>query len=406
MEALFLCLGAVVGAAVAWSLAMRKAHAAETRAVRAEEGVRARDASLDALRREMDERTASMDRAFAQASEKALNEATARFLAMAKGQFDGRAAEEQAAIRALLDPMHKELDALERLTHEAGRDNASRLGELKGQIESVSRASESLANALKKPAVRGSWGEGQLVAILEGSGLVAGKSFVVQDQTDREGKLLRTDVVIALPRGRRIVIDSKAPLDGYLAAVEATTDEERLRRCQDHARAVRGHVRDLQKKEYWSRYEGSPEYVILFLPYEAAYQIACEHDKALMDDAQRSRIILANPMTLMNLVHLATYVLNEERLQENAEQVRAHAKALCDRLGRAVDLIGRHGRHLRLAAESYNELVGSVGSRLLPSANRMRDLGAGGERPIEPPETMDTMIRPLVVPELSPEATG
>ena len=380
MEALFLVVGIVVGAAVAWAVAMRRLARAEAVA----------------------EGRGAMDEAFRDASERALNEATARFLTLAKGQFDGRAAEEQASIKSIIDPLREELDSLERLTHDAEKASAARLGELKGQIEGVSRASEALANALKKPGVRGSWGEGQLVTILESSGLVAGKSFVVQDQTDRDGKVLRTDVVVLLPRGRRIVIDSKAPMDAYLAAVDAEGEAEKARLCGEHARAVRGHVRDLSRKEYWNRYDGSPEYTILFLPYEAAYQIACEADRSLLDDAHRQRIVLANPMTLMNLVHLATYVLNEERLAENAEEVRRQARALCDRLGRAVDLIGRHGRHLRLATESYNELVGSVGSRLLPAANRIRDLGAGTEHALETPEPVDAAIRPLVAPEVEP----
>ena len=394
MEALSLVLGAALGAAVAWAVAMR-------RTARAEATVEARDLALEALRREMDEREAAMDRRFAQASERALNDATSRFLALAKGQFDGRAAEEQTALRAMLEPMHRELDALERLTHEAGKENAARLGELKGQIEGVSRVGEALANALKKPQVRGSWGEGQLVAILESSGLVAGKSFVVQDQTDRDGRvLLRTDVVILLPRGRRIVIDSKAPLDAYLAAVEAEGEAEKARLCGEHARDGAG-----------TRPGPLAEGVL-----EPVRRVARVHDplpavrgrvpdrvrgrpRRCSTTPSRQRIILANPMTLMNLVHLATYVLNEERLAENAEEVRLHARALCDRLGRAVELIGRHGRHLRLAAESYNELVGSVGSRLLPAANRIRDLGAGLERPLETPDPIDVAIRPLAAPE-------
>lgn len=245
-----------------------------------------------------------------------------------------------------------------------------------------------------------------MLSILESSGWVLGQNFETQDVTDAEGKVLRTDVVIRLPRGRQIIIDSKAPLDQYLAATEAETEEERKRRCQEHARAVRGHVKELQKKEYWSRYDGSPPYVILFLPYESAYQIACEYDRSLLDDAHRSRIILANPMTLMNLVHLATYVLNEERLQQNAEEVRRHAKELCERLGKVVDGIGRHGRHLRIAAESYNDLVGSVGGRLLPSANRMRELGAGAETPLSTPDTVDTAIRHLIAPETAGSLPG
>ncbi|RYG16215.1 DNA recombination protein RmuC, partial [bacterium] len=355
---------------------------------------------------QMDEARAAMDKAFGEASEKALNEATGRFLELAKGQFEGeqtrakeRAQTEQTAIKDLLEPMHKELEALEKLTHETGKQNAERMGELRGQIESITKTSESLANALKKPQVRGSWGEGQLIAILESSGWTRGQNFEVQDSTEADGKTLRTDVVITLPRGRKIVIDSKAPLDAYLAANEATSEEERARRCIDHARAVRGHVKSLAGKDYTARYPGSPPYVILFLPYESAYQIACEHDKNLLNDAHKSRIILANPMTLMNLIHLATYVLNEERMQQNAEQVRAHAKELCDRLGKAVEIIGKHGRHLRIAADSYNDLVGSVSGRLLPSANRMREMGAGTEKPLTAPETVDVAIRHMVVPD-------
>lgn len=436
MEAVSLIVGALVGAAVLGPLAFAlggrrgdgalaqelrrerdgaRADAATLReevqglrvaAARAEEAVATRDVALTALRAEMEASRAAMDKAFGDVSAKALQEATGRFLELAQGRFKedqqhaaARAVEEQQAIQRLLDPMQKELDALEKLTRETDEKRSETFGQLKGQIESLSRTGESLANALKKPSVRGSWGEGQLLSILESSGWTLGQNFKTQDVTDSDGKILRTDVVIDLPRGRKIVIDSKAPLDQYLLSIEATDDEERKRRGVEHARAVRGHVRDLQKKEYWSRYDGSPPYVILFLPYESAYHVACEHDRALLDDAHRSRIILANPMTLMNLVHLATYVLNEERLQQNAEEVRAHAKGLCDRLGKALELMAKHGRHVRMAADSYNELVGSVSGRLLPSANRMRELGAGADRPLAAPDTVDAAIRHLIVPE-------
>jgi DNA recombination protein RmuC len=414
MEATTLGIGVAVGAAmvgpgaVLWARSRFETERlrAVTEAARAEEAVASRDLTIQALRREMDESRAAMDKAFGEASEKALNEATGRFLELARGQFEGeqvrakeRSQGEQVALKELLEPMHKELEALEKLTHETGKQSAERMGELRAQVESVSRTGEALVNALKKPQVRGSWGEGQLIAILESSGWTRGQNFEVQDSTEADGKTLRTDVVVTLPRGRQIVIDCKVPLDSYLAATEATTEEERVRKLGDHARAVRGHVRSLSSKDYSSRYPGSPPYVILFLPYEAAYQIACEQDKTLLDDAHRSRIILANPMTLMNLIHLATYVLNEERLQQNAEEVRAHAKELCDRLGKAVEIVARHGRHLRIAAESYNDLVGSVSGRLLPSAHRMRELGAGSANPVVVPQPLDVAVRHLVVTE-------
>ena len=310
----------------------------------------------------------------------------------------------QKELEKLLQPVKEELGELEKMNREIEKERAESFGSLKETIQSLNRSNESLANALKKPSVRGSWGEGQLLSILESSGWVQGQNFDVQDVTDDDGKTLRTDVVVHLPRGRKIIIDSKTPLDQYMAAMEAENDEERVRRCTEHARAVRGHVKALEKKEYWSRYAESPPYVILFMPYEAAYQIACEYDRALLDEAHRSRIILANPMTLMNLVHLATYVLNEERLQQNAEEVRQHGKQLCERLGKVIELMGTHGRHIRIAADSYNQMIASVGGRLLPSVTRMRELGAGPEKPLSVPDSVDTAIRHLVAPDL--EASG
>lgn len=368
-----------------------------------EKEITAKELMLQELQAYLQKADETLREVFGDASAKAFQFASEKFFEIAKTRFDEHDEKEKSnadaqkkAIEQLLEPVKEELSGLEKLNREIETSRAESFGSLKETISNLNKSNESLANALKKPSVRGSWGEGQLLSILESSGWERGKNFDVQDVTEENGQTLRTDVVVNLPRGRKIIIDSKAPLERYMAAMEAENDEERIRRCTEHARAVRGHVKALEKKEYWSRYDGSPPYVILFLPYEAAYQIACEYDRALLDEAHRSRIILANPMTLMNLVHLATYVLNEERLQQNAAEVRQHGKQLCERLEKVLSLIGQHGRHIRIAAESYNEIIGSVSGRLLPSANRMRDLGAGAEKPLEIPAAVDTPIRPLI----------
>ncbi len=367
----------------------------------------AQQKSFEELKSYIEKADETLKVTFGDASTKALQEATKNFLDLAQNRFkeeqEGaakRSENEKKEIERLLEPVQKELGDLEKLTHDMNKERAESFGVLKNTIENLSKTSDSLVSALKKPSVRGSWGEGQLISILESSGWQQGKNFDVQNSTEEDGKTLRTDVVVYLPRGRKIIIDSKAPLDQYMMAMETDDEAEKTRRCQEHAKAVRGHVKALEKKEYWSRYSESPPYVILFLPYEAAYQIACENDRSLLDDAHRSRIILANPMTLMNLVHLATYVLNEERMQQNTEEVRNLGKQLCDRLEKVLTLLGSHGRHIRIAAESYNDIVSSVSSRLTPSANRMRELGAGTSAPLVVPDTVDTAIRHLVVPEL------
>ncbi len=380
-----------------------------------EKEIKAKDTLLEELQQYLKKADETLREAFGDASLKTLQRVSESFFELAKARFDER--DETAKTKAdahtkelekLLLPVKEELGELEKMNREIEKERAESFGSLKETIQSLNKSNESLANALKKPAVRGSWGEGQLLSILESSGWVQGQNFDVQDVTDEDGKTLRTDVVVHLPRGLKIILDSKTPLDQYMAAMEAENEEERMRRCTEHARAVRGHVKALEKKEYWSRYAESPPYVILFMPYEAAYQIACEYDRALLDEAHRSRIILANPMTLMNLVHLATFVLNEERLQQNAEEVRQHAKQLCERLGKVIELMGTHGTHIRIAADSYNRMIASVGGRLLPSVTRMRDLGAGPEKPLSVPDSVDTAIRHLVAPELeaSVDLTG
>jgi DNA recombination protein RmuC len=372
--------------------------------------VRAKEEQLNDIKEYLRKADETLREVFGDASARALQRASESFFEIAKKRFDERdetaktnADAHKQELERLLEPVKEELGELEKLNRQIEKERAESFGSLKETIQNLNKSNESLANALKKPSVRGSWGEGQLLSILESSGWVQGQNFDVQDVTDDDGITLRTDVVIHLPRGRKIIIDSKAPLDQYMAAMEAENDEERVRRCTEHARAVRAHVKALEKKEYWARYTESPPYVILFMPYEAAYQIACEYDRALLDEAHRSRIILANPMTLMNLVHLATFVLNEERLQQNAEEVRHHGKQLCERLGKVLELMTVHGRHIRIAAESYNTMVASVGSRLLPAASRIRELGAGAEKPLSVPDSVDTAIRHLIVPEL---ATG
>lgn len=388
------------------SAEMRAGEAERSKAETLAEKQKHFDEQIEQMKAYISEADKALKTAFDDASNKALKDATNHFLELTKQRFDEdqqhaskRAETEKQEIERLLEPLKKELTDLEQLSQDIEKRRAEAEGHLKATIENLGAKSDALTNALKKPSVRGSWGEGQLLSILESSGWQQGVNFDVQDVTEEDGKALRTDVVIHLPRGRKIIIDSKAPLDQYMAAMESTDEAEREQHCKEHSKAVRGHVKALEKKEYWTRYPESPHYVILFLPYEAAYQIACEYDRSLLDDAHKSRIILANPMTLMNLIHLATFVLNEERMQQNAEEVRNVGRQLCDRLGKVLEKISSHGRHIRIAAESYNDIVASASGRLLPAANRMRELGAGSSAAIAAPETVDTAIRPLVVPE-------
>ena len=419
MDVLSLSIGVGLGAGMAALALWGRGGAATVRLeaanARAEELLGERDAArarMETLHEELaraDARVAGQEtllKAFDDASAKALNEALGRFQDQAQGRFREeqelarrRAEAEKGEIGRLLEPMHKELEDLERLTRDVERARVEAEGALNAKLQTLQGASESLAGALKKPQVRGSWGEEQLKRILESGGLVEGTHYKMQDHTEEDGQALRTDVVILLPKGREIVVDSKAPLDNYWAAMNATTDEERKIRAEAHACNVRGHFRTLKGKEYWKRYAGSPDYVILFLPQEGAYQLACEHDRALLTDCHAAKVILANPMTLMNLVHLASYALQEDRMKGDMEKVRDAATTLCGRLGHVLGLVAKHRRHLVATVDSYNEIVGSVDRRLLPSTREMQRLGVGDAKLSDVPTRIETTFKILPVPE-------
>ena len=348
----------------------------------------------------------TLDKAFRDASATALNEALAKFDESAQRRFreeqeraSERAGREKGEIARLLEPVQKELSDLGEMNDRLESSRVRAEGALDLKLQQIHQTSESLVNALKKPQVRGAWGEEQLRRILESAGMVEGPNYRLQHHTEEDGDALRTDVVILLPKGREVVIDSKAPLDHYSAAMNATSEEERTRSAEAHAKSVRGHFKTLKSKEYWRRYPGSPDCVFLFMPFEGAYQLACEHDKSLMADCHAQKIILANPMTLMSLVHVAAYALQEERIQGEIEQVRNVATTLGERLGKVLELLAKHRRAIDGAVTSYNEIVGSVESRLMPSMREMERLKIGNGRKLDPAVAIETNIRILPVVE-------
>ncbi len=401
----YLFTGVVLGAAVAAPVAALLLRGRGTEAESLKLELREAQVRAEAQAREVAKMDAYIE-ACDDALDRAFGEATARALKdlgdQAQLQAERRARGEKEAIEGLLGPMKAELAGLEKLTREVEEARVKAEGALDERLRRIQETSDNLAGALKKPQVRGAWGESQLVQILESSGMTEGTHYLLQDHTDEEGEALRTDVVILLPRGRRIVVDSKAPLDHYWAAMNAGSDEERGHRAKAHVGSVRAHLRTLKSKDYWKRYPGSPDYVILFLPYEGAYQLACEHDKGLLNDCRAQKVILANPMTLMNLVHVAAFALQEERLHENTEEIRAHGQRLCDRLRTMLEHVEAHGAHLRLAIGSYNDVVGSATKNLIPAARRMKDLGAGADRPLPELKERDDEVRHLVVPAFLP----
>ncbi|RYG23760.1 DNA recombination protein RmuC [bacterium] len=400
---------AQVAAHQAAMISLREAHEKAESAMRQAHGreLASRDGQIADQKAYIEKCDEALGKAFKDATATALGEALKGFDERAQARFkeeQERAGErsrlEKEEIERLLKPMHEEIKGLEELNTRLEESRVKAEGALDEKLQRIQQTSESLANALRKPGVRGTWGEEQLKRILDSAGMTEGVHYRVQDHTEEEGEALRTDFIIMLPKGREVVIDSKAPFAQYEAAMNATTEEERVRYSEAHAKAVRGHFKALKSKEYWRRYPGSPDCVFLFIPHEGAYQLACEYDKQLLSDCHAQKVILANPMTLMSLVHVAAYALQEDRMKGDMEQVRNAAVTLCERLGRVFTLITKHRGHLASAVDSYNGVVASIEGRLIPSTKTMERLGLGDAKLANAPNVLQANIRILPVAEV------
>lgn len=344
--------------------------------------------------------------AFESLSAKALDSATERFLRLANENFEK--ASEQAkgdlerrrqAIDQLVKPLGDTLEKLEKQSQEMEQKRVSAFDAIERSVKMLSDETDQLANALRKPTARGAWGEMQLQVILENAGLIEGEHFTLQHSTDGEEGRLRTDVVIKLPKDRLLVIDSKAPLDTYWDGMNAPDEATRTAKFASHAKQVREHIRRLADKRYWSRYDGTPDCVVMFIPTEGAYQAAFEADSAALREAHSSRVYVANPMTVISMVHVAAYVLNEEKLRQNANEVRQLGAELYARLCKFGAYVNKMGASLQTTVNHFNDAVGSFDARVVPQARRMRSLGAGTAEDVPAPKLIESSPRPLASPE-------
>ncbi len=320
--------------------------------------------------------TALSAQALAVATEQLLKVAEVRFATTqeeAKGDLEKR----QLAVDALVQPLAESLEKLNKQCIEMEQRRTSAYDAVSEQISRLMTETDQLSTALRRPTVRGSWGEITLRTVAENAGLVEGQDFELQHSTDTEDGKLRADMIVRLPNKRTIVIDSKAPLDSYREAMNAREQAVKVQHLQDHARLVRSHIRQLSGKSYWAQYEGA-DYVIMFLPAESMYQAAMEHDLTLLDDAIKARVLLANPMTLVGLLKAIAYVLDQDRLNKNAEEVSEIGRKLYDGIRTFAGHMGKVGRHLRQSVDAYNDSVGSLERSVLSRARQLRSKGVAG----------------------------
>lgn len=298
---------------------------------------------------------------------------------------DARGREQLDVLRAL-GPVQEKLAAVEEHVrvmereraeqyggiHEALRDARATSGEL--QV-----ATSSLAGALRSTSARGTWGEAQLRRVVEAAGMLAHVDFDEQVHAEKVGAdgvrvVQRPDMVVALPGGKELVLDAKAPLSSYLEAQEADDDAERAAWLAKHAKAVRAHVDALGGKKYWEGRAESPELVLCFLPAESALAAALTADAGLLDHAASRHVALVSPVSLLAALKAVSFSWRQDSLAENARELFALSQQLYDRLGSTGRSLASMGTALRRTVESYNTMVGSLESRVFVTARRIADL--------------------------------
>lgn len=268
--------------------------------------------------------------------------------------------------------------------------------------EGLRRETLSLATALRRPQVRGQWGEMQLRRAVELAGMVERCDFALQQPARTDDGVLRPDLVVRLAGGRQVVVDAKVPLDAFLRATDSAADgddEGHAQHLTRHARQVRRHVDDLAAKSYWNRFTPSPEFVVMFVPGESFLSHALDADPTLLEYAAVRRVVPATPTTLIALLRTVAYAWTQSALADNAREVQSAARELYERLGTLGGHVDKLGRSLTAAVGAYNSTVGALESRVLPAARRMHDLQVGEEAPGSP-SPVEQAIRPLAAPEL------
>ena len=290
-----------------------------------------------------------------------------------------------AAVEAGVDraELIQGLDRLSDQMRDLDHQRASWQGQLSEQVldmrmatDTLRRETQTLSTALRKPQVRGRWGEMHLRRAVELAGLVDRCDFTEQAHTvTRDDAVQRPDLVVQLVGGRRVVVDAKVPLDAFLDATGTDDDDEREAHLARHARQLRQHVDLLASKRYWRSLAGSPEFVVLFVPAESFLSAALTADRDLLDDAAAKHVVLATPTTLIALLRTAAHGWKQEALAGRAEEIHQLGRDLHERLATLTAHVDNVGRSLNAAVGHYNATVGSLESRVLVSARRFRDLG-------------------------------
>ena len=347
---------------------------------------------------------------FSALSKHALDANNESFLQLAQqklGLFETRAqanlTEKEKSIETLLKPMSEALKKTERQISEIEKERKEAYGSITNHLKQVTEAqqglqseTEQLVRALRRPEVRGQWGELTLKRLAELAGMVNHCDFEEQTHVDVEdGKNIRPDMIVRMPEHRELIVDAKTPLDAYLSAVQSNTPEERESHLKHHARKVRERMKELASKAYWSQFKQSPDFVILFIPGEQFLTCALDYDDKLLEDAFANRVILATPTTLVALLRSVAYGWQQAAISENAEHIRDLAQDLYKRLHSFCSHLQKVGKNLDDSVDNYNKAIGSLERQVLPGARKFTELGVQAKQELPLIDEIEKKARDL-----------